>query len=40
MHQAREVCDRASPDCSHKTNKMSGIDLMQKSEGRMALGQE
>ena len=33
MHQAREVCDRASPDCSHKTDETLGIDLTQKSEG-------
>ena len=39
-HRAREVCDRASPDRSRETNETSGIDLMQRSEGRKALGQE
>ena len=27
-HQAREVHDRASPDCSRETDEMSGMDLM------------
>ena len=40
MHRAREVCNQASPDRSHETDETLGIDLMQKSEGRMALGQE
>ena len=40
MHRAREVRDRASPDCSRETNETSGIDLMQRSEGRKASGQE
>ena len=40
MHQAREVRDRASPDCSRETDKTSGIDLTQKSEGRRASGRE
>ena len=39
-HQAREVRDRASPDRSRETDETSGIDLTQKSEGRMALGRE
>ena len=39
-HRAREVHDWALPDCSHETNKTSGIDLTQKSEGQMASGQE
>ena len=39
-HRAREVRDRASPDRSRKTDETSGIDLTQKSEGRMASGQE
>ena len=39
-HQAREVCDRASPDRSRETNETLGIDLMQKSEGRKASGRE
>ena len=40
MHRAREVHDRASPDRSCKTDETSGIDLTQKSEGRMASGRE
>ena len=39
-HRAREVRDQASPDRSHKTDEMSGIDLTQKSEGQMVSGQE
>ena len=39
-HQAREVHDWALPDCSCKTDETLGIDLMQKSEGRMVLGWE
>ena len=39
-HRAREVRDRASPDCSRETDEMSGIDLMQRSEGRKASGRE
>ena len=30
MHQAREVRDWASPDCSCETEEASGVDLMQK----------
>ena len=40
MYRAREVHDRASPDHSCETNETSGIDLMQKSEGRKASGRE
>ena len=40
MHRVREVCDRALPDRSCETNETSGIDLMQKSEGRKASGRE
>ena len=40
MHRAREVRDRASPDRSRETDETSGIDLMQRSEGRKASGQE
>ena len=36
-HQAREVHDRALPDRSREANETSGIDLMQKSEGRKVL---
>ena len=32
-HQAREVRDWASPNCSRETDETSGIDLTQKSEG-------
>ena len=39
-HRAREVSDRASPDRSRKTDETSGIDLMQKSEGRKVSGRE
>ena len=39
-HRAREVRDRASPDCSRKTDETLGIDLMQRSEGRKASGRE
>ena len=39
-HRAREVCDQALPDRSRETNEMSGIDLTQKREGQMALGQK
>ena len=40
MHRARKVCDRASPDHSHKTDETSGIDLTQRSEGRKTSGRE
>ena len=40
MHRAREVHDRALPDHSRETDETSGIDLMQRSEGRKALGRE
>ena len=40
MHRAREVRDRASPDRSRETDEMSGIDLMQRSEGRKTSGRE
>ena len=30
MHQAREVHNRASPDCSHETDEMLGMDLTQE----------
>ena len=40
MHRAREVRDWASPDRSRETDKTSGIDLTQKSEGRRASGRE
>ena len=39
-HRAREVRDRASPDRSHETDEMLGIDLTQKSEGQKASGRE
>ena len=39
-HRAREVRDRASPDCSRETDETSGIDLTQRSEGRKASGRE
>ena len=39
-HRAREVRDRASPDCSRKTDETLGIDLMQRSEGQKASGRE
>ena len=29
-HRAREVRDRASPDCSHETNETSGMELTQE----------
>ena len=37
-HRAREVRDRASPDRSRETDETSGIDLTQRSEGRMSVG--
>ena len=40
MHRARKVRDRASPNDSCETDETLGIDLMQRSEGRKALGQE
>ena len=40
MHRAREVRDRASPDRSRKTDETSGIDLMQRSEGRKVSARE
>ena len=40
MHRVREVCDRALPDCSCETDETSGIDLMQRSEGRKMSGWE
>ena len=40
MYRAREVRDRASPDCSRETDETSGIGLTQKSEGRQASGRE
>ena len=39
-HRVREVHDRTSPDRSRETDEMSGIDLMQKSEGQMVSGRE
>ena len=39
-HRAREVHDQALPDHSHETDETSGVDLMQKSEGRMVSGRE
>ena len=39
-HRVREVRDRASPDRSRKTDETSGIDLMQRSEGRKVSGRE
>ena len=32
-HRAREVRDRALPDCSRETDETLGIDLTQKCEG-------
>ena len=32
MYQAREVCDRASPNCSRETDETLGIDLTQERE--------
>ena len=29
-YQAREVCDRTSPNCSCETDESSGIDLTQE----------
>ena len=37
-YRAREVRDRASPDRSRETDETSGIDLSQRSEGRMSVG--
>ena len=38
MYQAREVCDRASPNCSCKTDEMLGVDLMQKERRSNSIG--
>ena len=37
-YQAREVCDRASPDCSHETNETSGMNLMQEERRSKGVG--
>ena len=29
-YQAREVCNRALPNCSHEIDESSGIDMMQE----------
>ena len=39
-HRAREVRNRASPDCSRETDETSGIDLTQKGEGQKVSGWE
>ena len=38
MHRAREVCDRALPDHSHKTNETSGMGLMQEERRSKGIG--
>ena len=39
-HRAREVRNRALPNRSRETDKTSGIDLTQRSEGQKMSGRE
>ena len=37
-HRAREVCDRASPNCSHETDETSGMGLTQEERRSNGVG--